>query len=69
VGGEQAWKVSAKEIAERGWNLDLKNPHRGAEVSLDPEVLLAEYGRIHAEIADLREQLRVALADSLEQRT
>ncbi|MEK8052679.1 class I SAM-dependent DNA methyltransferase [Ideonella sp. DXS22W] len=66
VGTEQAWKVSADAIRERGWNLDLKNPHQGEQVSHDPEVLLAEYRQMQAEIADLQAQLKAALAGALE---
>jgi type I restriction enzyme M protein len=63
---EQAWKVSLDEIRERGWNLDLKNPHQGEQVSHDPEVLLAEYRQMQAEIAELQVQLKAALAGALE---
>jgi type I restriction enzyme M protein len=58
--------VSAADIAARGWNLDIKNPHRGEMVNHDPEVLLAEYRRMLTEIADLQGQLKVALAAALE---
>lgn len=56
--------MPVSEITERGWNLDLKNPHRGAEVSLDPEVLLAEYGRMQAEVSALRRELRAILGNA-----
>ncbi len=65
-GSERAWKVSAADIAARGWNLDIKNPHQGEQVSHDPEVLLAEYRQMQAEIADLQAQLKAALAGALE---
>src|SRR6202035_4204797 len=29
---EQAWKVSAEDIAANGYNLDRKNPHQAAEI-------------------------------------
>ncbi len=65
-GGERAWKVSAADIAARGWNLDIKNPHQGEAVSHDPEVLLAEYRQMLAEIAELQGQLKAALGNALE---
>jgi type I restriction enzyme M protein len=61
----QAWKVSLDEIRARNWNLDIKNPHVGEQVSHDPEVLLAEYRQIQAEIAALQGQLKAALAGAL----
>jgi type I restriction enzyme M protein len=66
VENEQAWKVSIDTIRERGWNLDLKNPHQGDIVSHDPNVLLAEYRQMQAEIAELQAQLKAALAGALE---
>ncbi len=66
VENEQAWKVSVDAIRERGWNLDLKNPHQGDIVSHDPNVLLAEYRQMQAEIAGLQAQLKAALAGALE---
>jgi len=66
VENEQAWKVSAADIAARGWNLDLKNPHQGEVVNHDPDVLLAEYRQMQAEIAGLQAQLKAALAGALE---
>ena len=66
VENEQAWKVSADAIRERGWNLDLKNPHQGDIVSHDPDILLAEYRQMQAEIAELQAQLKAALAGALE---
>ncbi len=61
----QAWKVSLDDIKARNWNLDCKNPHVGEQVSHDPEVLLAEYRQMQAEIADLQGQLKAALAGAL----
>ncbi|OYT95701.1 MAG: DNA methyltransferase [Pseudomonas sp. PGPPP3] len=65
VGNEQAWKVSATDIAARGWNLDIKNPHQGEQVNHDPEVLLAEYRQMQAQVAGLQALLRAALAGAL----
>ena len=38
---EQAWKVSAKDIKENGYNLDIKNPHDADTGPGDPDELLA----------------------------
>ncbi|KDB51648.1 type I restriction-modification system subunit M [Sphaerotilus natans subsp. natans DSM 6575] len=62
----QAWKVGIDEIRARNWNLDCKNPHVGEQETHDPEVLLADYRQIQAEIADLQAQLKAALAAALE---
>lgn len=62
---EQAWKVSAKEIVERNYNLDIKNPHVGEQVSHDPDELLELYHREQGEIASLRDQLKTILAEAL----
>jgi type I restriction enzyme M protein len=67
-GSELAWKVSAADIVARGWNLDVKNPHRGEQVNHEPEVLLAEYAQMQAEITGLRDRLKAVLAEALERR-
>ena len=63
---EFAWKVSLDEIKARNWNLDCKNPHVGEQVSHDPDELLAAYAKKQDSIAQLREQLKAALAEALE---
>ena len=62
---EQAWKVSIEDIIARNYNLDIKNPHVGEQVSHDPQELLAEYGQQQAEIQSLRDQLKNILASAL----
>lgn len=66
VENEFAWKVSLADIQARGWNLDIKNPHQGEQVTHDPELLLAEYRQMQADIADLQAQLKTVLAEALE---
>ena len=63
--GERAWKVSAEEVRERGYNLDIKNPHIEDEDHGDPEQLLAELNRAEAEVADIREELKKILSEAL----
>jgi len=63
---EYAWKVSAKEIADKNYNLDINNPHIIAENHGDPEELLAEYNNLQAEINATCEALKNELTAALE---
>ena len=63
--GPQAWKVSADEIKERGYNLDIKNPHTAEDDHGDPEDLLQELISAEAEAAKLRDKLKAILAEAL----
>ena len=63
---EQAWQVSIDEIIERGYNLDIKNPHVAEVISHDPEELLSSYASQQADIQALRDQLKAILANALE---
>jgi type I restriction enzyme M protein len=65
VESEQAWKVSVKNIVERNYNLDIKNPHVGEQVSHDPDELLSQYHKEQKEITNLRNQLKAILAQAL----
>jgi type I restriction enzyme M protein len=60
---ENAWKMSAKEIAQRNYNLDCKNPHEVAVNHRDPEELMQEY----LEIAKQLEAAQTALKRELMQ--
>jgi type I restriction enzyme M protein len=62
---EQAWKVTIEDIKARNYNLDIKNPHVGDQISHDPEVLLQKYADQQREITELRNQLKVILAEAL----
>ncbi|MCP3713866.1 class I SAM-dependent DNA methyltransferase [Paraburkholderia sp. CNPSo 3281] len=63
---EHAWKVSAKDIAARNYNLDCKNPHQVAVEHGDPDELLAEYQSLTKQLqlaqATLKAELLAALA-------
>ena len=63
--GERAWKVSIAKIKERGYNLDIKNPHKAEEDHGDPETLLEELTSTEAEVGSLRDQLKEALSEAL----
>ncbi|EKE68384.1 HsdM family class I SAM-dependent methyltransferase [Oceanibaculum indicum] len=65
VESDRAWKVSAEEVKARGYNLDIKNPHTVADDHGDPEALLADLTAAEAEVAALRDQLKVILSEAL----
>jgi len=62
---EQAWQVPIADIVARNYNLDIKNPHVGEQVSHDPDELLHQYQQQKAAIADLRNQLKKSLREAL----
>ena len=66
VENEFAWKVGIDEIRERNFNLDIANPNSAAGGHGDPDELLALYEKERAAAAEVREQLKRALAEALE---
>lgn len=62
---EVAWRVTADEVKDRGYNLDFKNPHTVAADHGDPEELLASLDQAEAETVKLRDQLKTILAEAL----
>lgn len=65
---EHAWRVAIADIRARGYNLDIKNPNAASVSHDDPDALLEQYAKASAVAAEIREQLRKALADALEGR-
>lgn len=63
---EYAWKVSAKEIAKRNYNLDCKNPYEEAVELGDPEELMAEYVEITQQMQAAQAALKQELISALE---
>jgi type I restriction enzyme M protein len=61
----QAWKVSIDDIAARNYDLDIKNPHVGDQISHDPEALLTLYQGQQQDIQTLRDQLKAILSAAL----
>jgi type I restriction enzyme M protein len=57
--------VPVADIISRNYNLDIKNPHVGEQISHDPDELLANYRKIMAEAADIRERLKQELIAAL----
>jgi type I restriction enzyme M protein len=62
---EQAWKVSIKEIVERNYNLDIKNPNSPTESHDDPDELLVAYAEAVKNTAEIQNRLKASLEQSL----
>jgi type I restriction enzyme M protein len=62
---EYAWKVSAKELAERNYHLDCKNPYELEVDHGDPEVLMAEYLEIDRQLEAAQNALKQELMNAL----
>ena len=62
---DRTWKVPADQVKERGYNLDIKNPHTSEDDHGDPEELLAKLNAAEAEAARLRDQLKAILKEAL----
>ena len=58
---EQAWKLTATDIAKTNYNLDLKNPNALAEIHEDPDELLLKFREGVDQVSQLQHQLRAAL--------
>jgi len=63
-----AWKISARELAKRNYNLDCKNPYEEKIVHRDPEELLVEYQEISARLEAAQNALKTELIQALEGR-
>ena len=60
-----AFIFGSDDIAARNYNLDIKNPHVGEQISHDPEKLLKRYQEQQQDIQSLRDQLKGILAAAL----
>jgi type I restriction enzyme M protein len=63
---EQSWKVSAAEIAQNNYNLDIKNPNVPLVVHDDPDELLHQFKVAMQEVANLQNELKIALNRSID---
>jgi type I restriction enzyme M protein len=61
---ELAWKVSAEDVKDANYNLDIKNPHNACTGPGDVDELLKEYEELLASISGTREELKTALKAS-----
>lgn len=62
---EYAWKVSTKQIVERNYNLDCKNPHQIEVNHRAPEELMAEYQEIVQQLEAAQQALKTELITCL----
>lgn len=62
---ERAWKVSIDTVKERGFNLDIKNPHVVEDDWGDPETLLNDLTKSEASVESLRAELKSILSEAL----
>jgi type I restriction enzyme M protein len=62
---EVAWRLSANEVKERGYNLDIKNPHVVADSHRDPVELFAELNAADSAVDRLHRQLFDLLSEAL----
>jgi type I restriction enzyme M protein len=62
---EHAWKVSAKELAARNYNLDCKNPHEVEVNHCDPDELMQEYLEIARQMEEAQNALKQELVQAL----
>lgn len=60
-----AWKVPVKQVADAGFNLDVKNPNGQGSTLETPEELLKDYSDLQTTISDLRKSLKDELAKVL----
>jgi type I restriction enzyme M protein len=58
---DHAWKVSAKELAARNYNLDCKNPYEVEINHRDPDELMAEYQEIVQKLEAAQQALKAEL--------
>jgi type I restriction enzyme M protein len=62
---DQAWKVRAVEIEQRGYNLDIKNPNSEENQTYDVEALLAKRNSLNEDIQKLSHSLLNELKETL----
>lgn len=62
---EYAWKVTTKEIENRNYNLDFKNPHVVDVEYGDPDKLMKEYEELSKKLKETRDALKNELLKAL----
>lgn len=54
---EYAWKVTKEEIVEKGYNLDINNPHVEEDELEDPGVILERYNESVKDVEEIQEKI------------
>ena len=62
---QYAWKVSIDEIKQRGYNIDIKNPHQVADTLASPEDILKLYRATEAKISAIQNEIVKVLTEAL----
>ncbi|OHB60614.1 MAG: hypothetical protein A2Y12_20635 [Planctomycetes bacterium GWF2_42_9] len=62
---KNAWKISVKELAERNYNLDCKNPHEVEVNHRNPDELMQEYLEIAKKLEAAQNALKQELMQAL----
>ena len=62
---ERAWKVDIQTIVDKGFDLDIKNPHKEEEVFDDPSLVLAKYQEAQDKLKQLQNELKDELINIL----
>ncbi len=62
---ELAWRVTIDDIAQRGYNLDIKNPNKPDDGPGDPDALLARFQKIDQEVSTPTENVRVSPTENV----
>lgn len=60
-----AWKVPVEEIVNRGYNLDIKNPHREEDTLASPEEILQQYRNTETRIRGIQDEIVKVLTQAL----
>ena len=60
-----AWKVDAKEIKDRGYNLDIKNPHEESDDLDSPDIILKKYNASTEKVSSIQEKIINVLTEAL----
>lgn len=61
-----AWRVPVETFRKNSFKLDIKNPHNADAAHDDPDELLRAYHQQLTQVQNVRNQLRITLAEALE---
>lgn len=62
---KHAWKVDAQTIKDRGYNLDIKNPHQENDDLATPEELLKQYHATADKVSSIQDEIIKVLNEAL----